>query len=296
MGIPVSRGYRVFTVLNYGFLGLLALSCLYPLVHVLAVSFSDASILTVRDVGVIPLGFTTQPYQQLIIGPVFARALLVSVLRVLVGTVVNMGLTTLTAYPLARETSELRGRGVYMWFLVFPLLFSGGLIPTYLWLRQLHLLGRFWVLILPGAVPVFNVIMMMNFFRGLPKALYEAALVDGASHPRVLASIYVPLSKASIATLSLFCIVGHWNAWFDALVYINEPTRLPLQTVMQNLISQTRDLTKIVQQGNIGALHKLSKKNVTDAAMIISIVPILLAYPFLQRHFISGVVIGSIKE
>ena len=149
---------------------------------------------------------------------------------------------------------------------------------------------------LPGAVPVFNVIMMMNFFRGLPRGLHEAALVDGASHVRVLTSIYIPLSTASIATLSLFCIVGHWNAWFDALVYINEPTKLPLQTVMQNLISQARDLTKIVQQGNIGALRKLSKKNVTAAAMVISIIPILLAYPFLQRHFISGVVIGSIKE
>ncbi len=296
MAVPVTRAYRTFSAFNYVFLAALALSCLYPLVHVLALSFSDASLLTVRDVGVVPLGFTTDPYRQLIVGPVFGRALVIAVLRVLIGTVVNMVLTTLTAYPLARETSELKGRGTYMWFLVFPLLFSGGLIPTYLWLRQLHLLGSFWVMILPGAVPVFNVIMMMNFFRGLPRGLHEAALVDGASHLRILASIYIPLSTASIATLSLFCIVGHWNAWFDALVYINEPTKLPLQTVMQNLISQTRDLTKIVQQGNIGALRKLSKKNVTAAAMVISIIPILLAYPFLQRHFISGVVIGSIKE
>jgi len=145
-------------------------------------------------------------------------------------------------------------------------------------------------------VPVFNVIMMMNFFRGLPRAIYEAALVDGASHPRILTSIYIPLSKASIATLSLFCIVGHWNAWFDALMFIIEPTKLPLQTVMQNLIAQARDLLRVVQQGNAAALRKISKKNVSAAAMIVSIVPILFAYPFLQRHFISGVVIGSIKE
>jgi putative aldouronate transport system permease protein len=296
MALPVTGSYRTFSVFNYAFLALLALSCLYPLLHALALSFSDASLLTVRDVGIVPLGFTAEPYRQLIVGPVFGRALAISVLRVLVGTVANMVLTTLTAYPLARGSRELKGRGVYMWFLVFPLLFSGGLIPTYLWLRQLHLLGSFWVLILPGAVPVFNVIMMMNFFRGLPPALHEAALVDGAGHLRILSSIYIPLSTASIATLSLFCIVGHWNAWFDALVYINEPTKLPLQTVMQNLIAQARDLSKIVQQGNIGALRKLSKKNVTAAAMVISIIPILLAYPFLQRHFISGVVIGSIKE
>jgi putative aldouronate transport system permease protein len=296
MAIPVSTSYRTFTVFNYAFLVVLALSCLYPLLHVLALSFSDASLLTVKDVGLIPLGFTLEPYKQLIVGPVFGKALFISVMRVVVGTAVNMAITTITAYPLAREASELKGRGPYMWFLVFPLLFSGGLIPTYLWLRDLGLLGRFWVMILPTAVPVFNVIMMMNFFRGLPKGITEAALVDGASHPRLLASIYIPLSKASIATLSLFCIVGHWNSWFDALVFINEPTKLPLQTVMQNLISQARDLTKTVQQGNIGALRKLSKKNVTAAAMFLSIVPILAAYPFLQRHFISGVVIGSIKE
>jgi putative aldouronate transport system permease protein len=296
MAIAVSRGYRAFSVFNYVFLTGLALSCLYPLLHVLALSFSEASLLTVKDVGLVPLGFTTEPYRQLIIGPVFARAAAISVLRVIVGTVLNMVLTTLTAYPLAREASELKGRGAYMWFLVFPLLFSGGIIPMYLWMRDIGLLGRFWVLILPGAVPVFNVIMMMNFFRGLPRSITEAALVDGASHPRVLASIYIPLSKASIATLSLFCIVGHWNAWFDALMFINEPTKLPLQTFMQNLIAQARDLLKIVQQGNVDALRRVSKKNVTAAAMVISIVPILLAYPFLQRHFISGVVIGSVKE
>jgi putative aldouronate transport system permease protein len=296
MAIPVSKTYKTFSVFNYLFLAALALSCIYPLLHVVALSLSDASTLTVRDVGIIPKGVTLEPYKQLVIGPLFPRALSISVLRVLIGTLVNMALTTLTAYPLAREASELKGRGAYMWFLVFPLLFSGGLIPTYLWMRHLGLIGSFWVLILPGAVPVFNVIMMMNFFRGLPRAIHEAALVDGASHPRILASIYIPLSKASIATLSLFCIVGHWNAWFDALMYINEPTKLPLQTMMQNLIAQARDLLRVVQQGNAAALRKISKKNVSSAAMIISIVPILLAYPFLQRHFISGVVIGSIKE
>lgn len=291
-----SPGVVAFTIYNYVFLTLLALSCIYPLIHVFALSFSSATAATTQRIGLIPKEITGETYKQLLLGPLFLRSVLISVLRVVVGTTVSMVLITITAYPLTREKEELKGRNVFMWFLVFPLLFSGGLIPNYLWIRQLGLLESFWVLILPVAVPVFSVIMMMNFFRGLPRGVYEAALVDGANHLYILFRIFIPMSTASIATLSLFSIVFHWNSWFDALIYINEPTKLPLQTVMQNLISQARDISALVKQGNIGLLRKLSKKNLTAAAMIVSIVPILGIYPFLQRYFISGVVVGSIKE
>ncbi len=207
-----------------------------------------------------------------------------------------MVLTTLTAYPLARESSELKGRTGYMWFLLFPMLFSGGLIPMYLWMRQLDLLNRFWVLVLPSAVPVFNVIMMMNFFRGLPGA---SARQRSSTGPAICAFSRTSTCRCRRRRSPRFRFSASsiiWNAWFDALMFINEPTKLPLQTVMQNLIAQARDLLRVVQQGNAAALRKISKKNVSSAAMIVSIVPILLAYPFLQKHFISGVVIGSIKE
>ncbi len=294
-----SLSYRVFTNFNYLFIGIVALSCVIPLIHVIAISFSDGSLITVRDVGFIPLGFTWEPYKQFISSPSFLQSVENSVLRVLIGTLVNMTLVTVTAYPLSREHEELRGRNFFMWFLVFPMLFSGGLIPSYLWIRDLNLLNNFWVLLLPGAVPIFSVILMMNFFRGLPKALYEAAMIDGAGHITILFKIFIPLSLPSIATLSLFSIVSHWNAWFDALIYMNDISKWPLQTLMQSIISESQNISAMITKGqhvDPDLIRKLSQKNVSAAAIILSVVPILCVYPFLQKYFITGIVVGSVKE
>lgn len=299
MPLRLTWSYKVFACLNYAFLAVLAASCVVPLLHVLALSLSDASLLTVHNVGFIPRGFTAEPYRQFLQSASFLPSVGVSVCRVLLGTLVNMALVTLTAYPLSRETEELKGRNVFMWFLVFPLLFSGGLIPVYLWLRDLHLLNNFWVLILPGALPIFSAIMMMNFFRSLPKALYEAAMIDGAGHFAILYKVFIPLSLPSIATLSLFSIVGHWNAWFDALLYMNDVAKWPLQTLMQSLITQAQDISLLVSKGrqvDPELLRKVSQQNVSSAAIIVSVIPILCIYPFLQKYFIAGIVAGSVKE
>ncbi len=295
--INKSAPAKVFNVFNLGFLTLLALSCVLPMVHVMAKSLSTASLMTVQKVGLIPLGFTTEAFEKLLIMPQLQSSVLISVLRVLIGTFINMAMVTLTAYPLSRESEELKGRNVIIWFLLVPTLFSSGLIPNYIWVRDLKLIDNFWVMILPGALPLFNAIMMMNFFRNIPRSLYEAALLDGAGHIKILTKVYIPLSMASFATISLFCIVGHWNAWFDAVIYINNINLMPLQAIMRGIISRTQDFARLLGKAvSVEQLQYVSQENLTAAAIIITILPILASYPFLQKYFVTGVVMGSVKE
>lgn len=184
-----------------------------------------------------------------------------------------------------------------MWLLVFTMLFNGGLIPNYLLVRNLGLMDTIWALVLPGAVPMFNVIILMNFFKGIPNALEEAAQVDGATPPYVLFRIYIPLAKASIATIALFSIVGHWNAFFDGKIYINTATKQPLQTYIQALSAEINP-TELANMSPEEVIRKLQLSDVTfnSAKAIFSMIPILLVYPFLQNYFVTGLVMGSVKE
>ena len=218
---------KLFLIMDYVLLGVLGLTCLLPLLHILAMSFSSSGAVTRGEVGLWPVEFTLQSYRYVLEKVEFWTASWVTVKRVILGIIVNMLVTVLAAYPLSKEKWELHGRNVYSWFFVITMLFSGGLIPTYLVVYNLGLLDSIWSLVLPGAVPVFNVILMMNFFRSTPKALEEAAKIDGAGHFKILWRIYLPLAKPSLATVLLFVFVGHWNDWFAGLLYMRNTKLYP---------------------------------------------------------------------
>ncbi len=205
-------------------------------------------------------------------------------------------LIVLTAYPLSKSSANFSKRNLYMVYFAITMFISGGLIPTYMVIKQLGLLDSFWVLILPSAVNIWNIIIMMNFFRGLPHAIEEAAAIDGAFHWRILFQIFLPMSLPSLASLLLFSMIGHWNAWFDGMFYMNNPDNYPMATYLATqILNSNKNLTNMTPE-QLAALVSLNEKTMRSAQLFLSIIPILIVYPFLQRFFIKGIVIGSVKE
>lgn len=288
-----TRGYKIFSAVNYTFIGVLSILCILPILHILAVSFSSMAPASANLVGFWPIGFTTDAYVKTFGNSNFINSLIVSLERTVLATVIGMALVLITAYPLAKEDSAFRGRSIYTWFLVFTILFSGGLIPSYILVQKLGLMDTIWALVLPGALSVWNVILMMNFFRGLPKELEEAAYLDGAGQFKTLVLVYIPLSLPSIATLSLFTMVYHWNAWFDGMIYMSDIKNYPLASLLQTIIVQ-QDFSKINVDASM--LENVSQRTVRAAQIFIGALPILLVYPFLQRFFVKGLVLGAVKE
>jgi putative aldouronate transport system permease protein len=287
-----SFGSRLFDVVNHALLLLFGVICLAPLVHVFAVSLSNAAASMGGFVTFWPIGFTTRNYYEILTAPPVYSAFRVSVERTVLGTTLAMFLTVITAYPLSKSARDFKGRDVFMWIVLFAMLFSGGLIPWFLTIRQLGLINKIWALVLPGAVPVWNVILMMNFFRDVPKELEEAAIIDGASHWRILYDVYLPLSLPALATLTLFSAVGHWNAWFDGMILMTDNLKYPLQTFLRTVVVDVN-----IQVLNLDAenLIEISNRSARAATIFVTTVPILLLYPFLQRYFVSGIKIGAIK-
>lgn len=284
-----------FDIWNHIFLIGLSMLCVLPLIHVFAVSFSSSSAASGGLVRLWPVDFTPAAYHYSLTKPEFIRSLLVSVQRLVIGSALNMLLTVLATYPLSKEVAQFRWRTAYTWFFVFTMLFNGGLIPNYIVVRNMGLLDSLWALVLPGAVPIFNVILLLNFFRALPKELTESAFVDGAGHWKTLWSIMVPLSKPALATIFLFTCVMHWNSWFDGLIYMNSPMNYPLQTYLHTVVV-TIDFSTAVTEEELLALAALSNRSVKAAQIFLGSLPILLLYPFLQKHFVKGIVLGSVKE
>ncbi|MCK9858593.1 MULTISPECIES: carbohydrate ABC transporter permease [Paenibacillus] len=286
-------GYKIFNIGNYVFLGFLSLLCILPIIHILAVSFSSMAPASSNLVGFWPIGFTTDAYEKTFGNSNFLNSLGVSVMRTVLSTVIGMALCLMTAYPLSKEDLHFRGRTMYIWIFVFTILFSGGLIPSYILIQKLGLMDSIWALVLPGAVSVWNVILMLNFFRGLPKELEEAAYLDGAGQLKTLVLVFIPLSMPSIATLSLFTMVYQWNSWFDGMIYMRDIKDYPLASLLQTIIVQ-QDFSKI----NVDPkqLENISQRTVRAAQIFIGALPILLVYPFLQRFFVKGMVIGAVKE
>jgi len=286
-------GEKIFRILNYIFLTFLGALCLFPMINVLAVSFSSSGAAGAGLVKLWPVEFTLSSYRYVLTKREFITALTISIERLLLGVSVNMLLTILIAYPLSKSNREFRSRSVYTWFFMVTILFTGGLVPGYMAMSAYGLLDSIWVLVLPGAVQVFNVIILMNFFRQLPKEIEEAAFIDGAGHWYTLAKIYVPLSVPALATLVLFSAVGHWNSWFDGLLFMNNPQHYPLQSYLQTVII-ARDLT-MVNSADIAELAKVNDRTAKSAQIFIGALPILIVYPFLQRYFTTGIVLGSVK-
>lgn len=261
--------------------------------NVIAIAFSKSSYVSAGQVSFWPKGFTTASFTYLIKRGTFWSSFCNSIVRCILGTSISLFLIVLTAYPLSKDNRALTGRTVYAWYFFFTMLINGGLIPTYIVITQLGLRDTIWALVIPGALPVFYLVLMLNFFRQLPKELEEAALIDGAGHFRTLVQIYLPVSLPSIATIVLFCMVDHWNAWFDGMLYINSPTKLPLMTFLRNAISNL-DMSEM-SSADVALMKLLSDRSLKCAQIITATIPILCIYPFLQRYFVKGIVIGSVK-
>ncbi len=276
---------------------LLALCCLLPLLNIVAISFSSSAAVTGNQVGLIPVGFSWAAYEKIVGDSQFWRSFFISVLRVVLALAFNIVLIVLMAYPLSKSEREFKGRNIYMYLLIFAMLFNGGMIPTFLVLRRLGILNTIWALVLPGAVPIFSVILVMNFFIGIPRSLEEAALLDGASPMQVLTQIYVPCSKPSLATVALFSIVGSWNDFYSGLIYITKMRNYPLMTYIQSLSVNIEELLRAgADAAALENILEVSNHNLNAAKIVVAVIPLLLIYPVLQKYLITGIVMGSVKE
>ncbi|WP_027085796.1 carbohydrate ABC transporter permease [Cohnella panacarvi] len=272
-------------------IGILCFLCIIPMIHLLALSFSSNGAIMGGEVTLLPVGFNLDAYKSVFLHSAMVRSLGFSILLVAVFTAVAMFITILAAYPLTKR--EMKGRNFFLVVIVITMFFGGGIIPDYLLMKELKLLDTMWVLVLPGAISAFYLIIMKSFFTNIPIELEESARIDGAGHFTILWSIILPLSLPALATLSLFYAVGRWNGFQDALIYISDQNLYPIQLKLYALVisGQANDLS-IAEAQNAGAPVPQSLK---AAAIMFGTFPILLVYPFIQRYFISGVTIGAVK-
>ncbi|GAA4860223.1 carbohydrate ABC transporter permease [Paenibacillus vulneris] len=292
MRIKTSWGSRVFDSFNMTLLILFALLTVIPFIYVIAGSFATQKELLQRGFILFPTEFTLDAYKYIFSTQTLVRSLLVTVYITVAGTLINIFLTCLMAYPLARKDMDFR-RPILM-LVVFTMLFSGGMIPTFLVVKQLGMINTYWSLLIPGAISAFNLIIIRNFFQQLPDGLEESAKMDGCNDLGIFFRIVLPLSMPAIATFSLFYAVGHWNTFFSAVLYINDSAKWPIQVLLRQIV--------ILASGGIGDSASMGTEYVTPpeqsvkmAVIVVSTLPILLVYPFLQKHFAKGVLLGSVK-
>ncbi|MEK4355369.1 carbohydrate ABC transporter permease [Paenibacillus sp. FSL R5-0475] len=287
---------KLFIVFNMLLLTFITILGIIPFVHLLSISLSSNTAAMAGEVKLWPVGFSWDAYVYLGEKVEFFRSLGVSVKRVVLGSVVNLFLVFITAFPLSKSNDQFKFRTVYVWIFAITMFFGGGLIPTYIVVKNTGLIDSIWALILPGALNVWNMVLMLNFFRSIPRELDEAATIDGAGHWRVLWQIYLPISLPSIATIGLFTIVGHWNAWFDGILYLNSPEHYPLQTYLSTLIMSINAQMSSMSIEQLKVMENLSEKTIRTAQIFMGALPIMVVYPFLQRYFVKGMTVGSVKE
>ena len=284
---------RCFIVANHTLSILIAVVCLLPIVYVLSLSLSSKEYIIAGKVTLLPVGFTFDNYKYVMKDAQFYRSFGVSVVRTLIALVLHMVMTICAAYPLSISKYKFRQRPLYAWFFVFTIIFNGGMIPTYMVVCNTGLLDTIWALVLPTAVPVFNVILLSNYIKTLPEALSESASLDGAGHLRIMCQIVLPLCLPSLATLALFVMVDNWNEWFAGMLYINNSALFPLQTYLRSLIVEV-DLNQMTDLNSLANL--VATVGADTAKIFLAMVPILCVYPFLQKYFVKGIVQGSVKE
>lgn len=286
------RGFieRTFDIFNYTFLTCAALVTTLPLIYVIAGSFTSDAELAVRKIVLIPREPTLDSYRYILSSGVIFSSFFNSVLITVVGTLINLMMTALLAYPLSRK--NLHGRKICNLLIVFTMMFSGGMIPGYLLVRSLHLLNSYWSLWLPGAISAFNLILLRNFFMDIPVEIIESSKIDGCNELETFLKIVLPLSKPSLSAITLFYLVGHWNAYFSALMYLDDMNRWPLQVWLRQIVI----LSQVGFDPNAVAGGFITPPETSKLAVVcVAVVPILCVYPFMQKNFAKGVMMGSMK-
>ncbi|MBM7567175.1 carbohydrate ABC transporter permease [Paenibacillus sacheonensis] len=291
----VTPGAKAADIALLVLLALAAFTCIFPIVHNLAISFSMPAKAEGGFVTVYPRGFTVAAYTKLFEDTTFFQTFFVSVKRVALTTFLSFFISLLMAYPLSRTNREFKLRNAYMWLLVFVMMFNGGLIPFYLIVKQLGLMNSFWVLVLPMIINVYNVILIVNYFRTIPKELDECASMDGAGPWYKVFRIYMPLAMPVLATTTLFLLVTVWNEFMLGMIFMRSIEHAPLQTYMQQLVVRI-DPTLLKSVDDVKRMASVSDKTLGAAKIFVSMFPIMAMYPFLQRYFISGITLGSVKE
>lgn len=295
MKIKKTKGEQVFDVFNVILMAVVAAVMILPMIHVLSVSLSEGTESLKGGFFFYPHGFNLKGYETVFKDPLLIRSYGNTILYVIGNTVLTLFFTALTAYPLSIPGFRLKIPVTV--FLTITMFISGGTIPTYMLMRNMGLINSVWVMMLPFCVGAYNVILFRTFFTGIPAALREAAIIDGASEITVLFRIIFPLSKAIFATIGLFTLVAKWNDWFSALIYLNRETMYPLQMILRKILFNTdqamKNLDPVTRQLFSGS--EVTAQNVKMAAIIITTLPILCVYPFIQKYFVKGVFVGTIK-
>lgn len=261
---------------------------LYPVYYTIIVSFSDTFNITAGNVKIWPLGFNVAAYRQILSNNRVPQAYLNTILYTAVGVGVNLAMTALTAYPLARK--NMWGRSFFMKLITFTMFFSGGLIPTFLLVSSLGMLNTIWALVLPNAIWTYQILIVRSFYMSVPESLHESATIDGASEFRIFLQIMVPLSKPAFATVGLFFFMGHWNSYLPPLIYLKEPTKYPLQVVLREMLIKDDTVNY-----NLAIPDNLTPESMKNATIVVSMIPVMLIYPFAQKYFVKGMMLGAVK-
>ncbi|HEY5560271.1 MAG TPA: carbohydrate ABC transporter permease [Clostridiaceae bacterium] len=279
-------------ILNYIFLFLVGIITLYPFWYVIIASVSGDTLAAQDHYFLYPAKFTLQAFKMVFSTKSIMNAYGNTLFITIIGTALSLSVTALTAYPLSRK--RLRGGAIITFVIYFTMLFNGGLIPNYLLIKNLHLLDSLWALILTRVVSVYNLLLLISFFRAIPSSLEEAASIEGANDFDILFKVIVPLSMPIFATLTLFYGIAYWNQWFDALIYLTKSTKYPLQLILREIVQQA-DLTYVSGGASDLTMSDITMQSVRMATIVVAILPIMCIYPFLQKYFVKGVMIGAIK-
>lgn len=285
-----TKSGKVFDVINYIFLGLLGIGMLIPFIYILAGSFASEIELKTRPFFLIPHDFSLESYKYIFSTDAFLRSLLITIGVTIVGTLIQLIMTFTFAYPLSRK--HMVGRNVLLNMVIFAMLFSGGMIPTYLVVKGLGLLDTYWALMLPAAINPFNLMIIKNFFQELPVELEESAKIDGCTEFGILWRIFLPLSKPVVATFTLFYAVGIWNDFMSGLLYINDSAKWPIQLLLRQITMSSSGVNALA---SIDPNYIPPEQGIKFAVIIVATLPILIFYPFLQKHFAKGMLVGSVK-
>ena len=292
--IRETKSDKIFTFFNYSFLIFLVIVVLYPLIYIVSSSFSSAEAVSTGRVWLLPVDFSLEGYKAVFKNEMIWKGYGNSLYYMVVGTIINVVLTIMAAYPLSR--GSFRGKNFFMFLFVFTMMFNGGLIPSYLLVRDLGMLDTRWALLIPNALAAFNVIITVTFFRSsIPNELLESAQLDGCNDFKFLTKVVIPLSAPIIAVISLFYAIGHWNQYFSALIYLRDANLFPLQLVLRSILTQNEiDPTMMGDASDLES--KIGLANLLKYSLIVvASIPVLVIYPFVQKHFVKGVMIGSIK-
>lgn len=291
-GIKDSRGYRVFRAFNVTALVVVMFVTLYPFINIVAQSFSSEGFINAGQVNLVPRGFNIETYKTVMADDMFWRNYQNTVVYTVVATLIAMVLTTSFAYAISKK--HLRGRNFFIMAAVFTMFFNGGLIPNYVLINHLGFTNTIWAIVVPNAISVFNLLVMKSFFENMPEELEEAAAIDGLSTYGTLLRIVLPLSKAVIATMVLFYAVSFWNSWFQAFLYMDDADLYPVTVYLRNLIAGSTTASSVAGGAGADGMAQVAA-NIQSVTMVLTVLPIVCLYPFIQKYFVSGVMLGAVK-